>query len=80
MADETTDASNKMQLTLVIRWIEKDFKVTEDCLRLYNLLSTTGDSIVAFIKDVLFILGNPLLCGTVSAVMAAAQWLELEVM
>ena len=38
------------------------------------------DSIVVFIKDVLFILRHSQLCGMVSAIMAAAQWLELEVM
>ena len=79
MADETTDVSNKMQCNLVIKWLDKDFKVTEDCHGLYNL-STTADSIVAFIKDVLFILRYPLLCGMVSTMMAVAQWLELEVM
>ena len=69
-----------MQINLVIRWIYIIFfKVTENCLGLCNLLSTTADNIVAFIKNVLFILRYSLLCGMVSAIMAAAKWLELEV-
>ncbi len=52
MADETTDVSNKEQLTLVIRWVDENFEVHE--IGLYNLLSTTADSIVASIKDALF--------------------------
>ncbi len=53
MADETTDVSNKEQLTLVIRWVDENFEVHEEFLGLYNLLSTTADSIVASIKDAL---------------------------
>ena len=53
MADETTDVSNKEQLTLVIRWVDENFEVNEEFLGLYNLFSTTADSIVASIKDVL---------------------------
>ena len=38
MVDETTDKSNKEQLTLVIRWVDESFVVSEEFLGLYNLL------------------------------------------
>ena len=53
MVDETTDVANKEQLTLVIRRVDDNFEVHEEFLGLYNLLSTTADSIVDSIKDVL---------------------------
>ena len=37
MVDETTDKSNKEQLTLVVRWISEDFIVSEGFLGLYCL-------------------------------------------
>ncbi len=39
MVDETTDVSNKEQLTLVIRWVDENFEVNEEFLGLYNVLS-----------------------------------------
>ena len=53
MVDETTDVANKEQLTFVIRWVDESLDVHEEFLGLYNLSSTTADSIVAFIKDIL---------------------------
>ena len=53
MAVQTTNASNKVQLALVIRWVDDVFKINEDCLGMHILLSTTADSISASIKDVL---------------------------
>lgn len=37
MVDETTDKSNKEQLTLVVRWVNDDFTVSEEFLGLYCL-------------------------------------------
>lgn len=37
MVDETTDQSNKEQLTLVVRWVNDDFTVSEEFLGLYCL-------------------------------------------
>ena len=51
MVDETTDKSNKEQLTLVIRWVDESFGVSEEFLGLYNLSSITAESIVCAIKD-----------------------------
>ena len=38
MVDEATDKANKEQLTLVVRWINEDFVVSEEFLGLYCLL------------------------------------------
>ena len=40
MVDETTDCSNKEQLTFIIRSVDEDFEVSEDFLGMYHLLST----------------------------------------
>lgn len=53
MVDETTDVSNKEQLTIVIRWIDEQFEASEEFLGMYYLQSTTAESIVAAIKYVL---------------------------
>lgn len=53
MVHETTDVSNKKQLTLVMRWIDEDFDVFEEFLGMYSLQSTTPESIVTAITDVL---------------------------
>ena len=37
MVDETTDKSNIEQLTLVIRWVNQDFLVSEEVLGLYYM-------------------------------------------
>ena len=43
MVDETTDKSNKEQLTLVIRWVDESFVASEEFLGLYNLSSITAE-------------------------------------
>ena len=51
MVDETTDKSNKEQLTLVVRWITEDFIVSEEFLGLYCLSVTDAQNIVYVMKD-----------------------------
>ena len=51
MVDEATDKSNKEQLTLVIRWINEDFVVSEEFLVLYCLSAIDVQSIVDAMKD-----------------------------
>lgn len=53
MVDETTDISNKEQLTLVVRWVDENFDVFEEFLGMYGLQATTADSIVSAITDAL---------------------------
>ena len=53
MADETADIANKEQLTLVIRWIDKNLNVNEEFLGMYCLQRTTAESITSAIKDAL---------------------------
>ena len=51
MVDETTDKSNKEQLTLVLRWISEDFLVSEEFVGLYYLSAIDTQSIVEVMKD-----------------------------
>ena len=51
MVDETTDKSNKEQLTLVVRWITEDFVVSEEFLGMYYLSTINAQSIVDARKD-----------------------------
>jgi len=53
LADEATDAANKEQLNVTIRWVDDDYKINEDSIGLFCLPSTTADIICTGIKDVL---------------------------
>eukprot|EP00731_Ephydatia_muelleri_P034281 Em0054g4a len=54
MADETTDKTNKEQVTLVLRWMDdSNFEVHEEFIGLYEVESITSDSIVSVVKDTL---------------------------
>lgn len=53
MCDETTDVSNKEQAVNCLRWVSTDFQVKEDFIGLYELHSTTSESIFNMLKDVL---------------------------
>ena len=53
MVDETTDVSNKEQLTLVIRRVDERFDVYEEFLGMYNLARTDAKSIISAILDAL---------------------------
>ena len=52
MVDETTDKSNREQLTLVIRWVKQVFLVSEEFLGLYYMSAIDAKSIVDVMKDV----------------------------
>ena len=53
IADEYTDISNKEQLTICIRWIDKHHEVSEDFLGFFSIPDTGAETIVSVIKDVL---------------------------
>ena len=53
MVDETTDKSNKEQLTLVLRWINEDFVMSEEFVGLYYFSAIDAQSIVEVMKDAL---------------------------
>ena len=54
MADETTDKTNKEQVTLVLRWMDdSNFEVHEEFIGLYEVESITSDSIVSVVKNTL---------------------------
>ena len=52
MVDETTDKSNKEQLTFVIRWVSNEFTVSEEFLGLYSLSAIGAQNIMQAMKDV----------------------------
>ena len=60
MVDEATDKSNKGQLTIVMRWIDDDFIVSEEFLGLYYLSAIDAQSIVDAIMDVFLRFQTPL--------------------
>ena len=53
MADETTDATNKEQVTLVLRWVTEELEVHEEFLGLYQVERIDSSTLTAVIKDVL---------------------------
>ena len=65
MVDETTNKSNKEQLTPVVRWISEDFMVSEEFLGLYYISVIDAQSIVDAMKDAFLQFQIPLakLCG-----------------
>ena len=53
MADETTDASNHEQVTIVIRWVTTDFQVHEEFIGLYFVPSMDADTLTRVFKGTL---------------------------
>ena len=53
MVDETTDAANKEQVVIVVRWVDDAFNAHEDFIGLYVTGSTNAQALVAIIKDIL---------------------------
>ena len=60
IVDEYTDISEKEQLTICIRWIDKHLEVSEDFLGFFNMPDTGAETIVSLIKDVLLKLQSSL--------------------
>ena len=52
MVDETADVSNKEQVVVCIRWVDDNFEVHEDFIRLYQVDSTGAEKIYHVITDV----------------------------
>ena len=50
IADEYTDISNKEQLTICIRWIDKHLEVSEDFLGFLKIPVTGAETIASVIK------------------------------
>ncbi len=53
MADETTDASNREQVTMVIRRVTEDLQVHEEFLGLYHVSAIDAATLTTVIKDLL---------------------------
>ena len=61
MADETTDVSNREQVTIILRWVDdSDFSVNEEFVGLYAVPSIDSDTLVSIIKDTLLRFNLPL--------------------
>ena len=59
MSDETTDVSNREQVTIILRWVDNDFGVHEEFVGLYEVPSIGSDVLVAIIKDTLLRFTRP---------------------
>ena len=53
MVDETTDAANKEQVVIVVRWVDDSYGVQEDLIGLYVTGTTNAHALDAIIKDTL---------------------------
>ena len=53
MVDETTDMSNTEQMVVCLRFVDNNLEVYEEVVGLYSLESTSAETIVSTIKDIL---------------------------
>ena len=53
ICDEYTDISNKEQVTICIRWVDKELQAHEDFFGFYNVSDNGAETMVSAIKDVL---------------------------
>ena len=53
MSDECTDASNREQLVICIRWVDSNLEAREEFIGLYKIDNIQADTIVAAIRDAL---------------------------
>ena len=53
MSDECTDASNREQLVICIRWVDSNLEAHEEFIGLYKIDNIQADTIVAVIRDAL---------------------------
>ena len=53
MVEETTDVANKEQLVLCLRWVDDNLETHEDFIGMHEISSTSADTIVHTIKDVM---------------------------
>lgn len=60
MIDETTDISNREQVTIVIRRVDEDLQVYEEFIGLYHVDSIGAERLTAVIKDCLIRLNLPI--------------------
>ena len=58
MADETTDSSNREQVTLFLRWVTDDLLVHEEFLGLYTVDSIDAATLTSVIQDLFMRLMN----------------------
>ena len=59
MADETTDSSNREQVTLILRQVTKELEVHEEFLCLYHVASIDAAMLAIAFKDALIRMNLP---------------------
>ena len=59
MADETTDSSNREQVTLIFRRVTQELEVHEEFVGLYHVASIDAAMLTTAIKDVLVRMNLP---------------------
>ena len=74
ICDEYTDISNKIkeQLTICIRWVDKELEAHEEFFGFYNVPDIVSETILSTIKDVLLKLPSSLLIVGDNAMMEPA--------
>ena len=60
MIDETTDISNREQVTIVIRRVDEDLEVYEEFIGLYQVDSICAERLTEVIKDCFIRLNLPI--------------------
>ena len=60
LADEATDVSNQEQLSLSVRWVDRDYVINEDFIGLVHVPDITAATLTTAIKDVLIRCSLPL--------------------
>ena len=60
IADEATDLSHKEQLTLCVRWVDKELSIHEDPLELIHVPKTDADTLTSVVKDCLIRFSLPI--------------------
>ena len=53
MADEVTDASNREQVVICIRWVDEEFQAHEEFIGLHKVDSIAANVLVSVLKDTL---------------------------
>ena len=79
LADETTDASNREQVTLFLRWVTDDLQVHEEFLGLYHVNGIDAATLTSVIQDLFVRLNVSLERLRGQCMMGQALWLAAGV-
>lgn len=74
IVDEATDVSNKEQLALGVRWVDKDLSVNEDSSELVHVLKTDSNTLTHVLKDCLVCSASLFHTAEAKHMMGPATW------